>query len=607
MIETNAILLTDAYKDYATFRSSIKTFMVTNLSSLLDIDSETSFETNYQKSYDYVMQTIYNYYSNYYLMSGLLEDFERLFSTAISGKLPEWQVAFTYYLKAKSENYKSVSGSTHTGSSTLGATSDTLNKSAQTPEDIGTSADYIDNYSTSEQKYHTAKSDNASSNLSIDNTGSPKDLWENIKNIPQKINKEVIALVGKYFFSEGDEEMSYPLAYLTLTQKMKDLQSAKLLSHTLTMSADYSLKSYIETEGTDFTATLDFKPYILDEMIISYDNTQNHIVLNWTLKDGTSNETSVSLPQVTANYDGLMIKTDKTKLDGLIPFALTFVAHDDYYPVQLDSATSSLYVRVPKGSIPFASETQAGVVQLFTAPTTDTKTLTPTTDGNDVPIETDANHKMFVNIPKQVLASKTTLGVVKIGDNINVDANGVISIDIPIKVSDLITTATTFSNILTNLYTFTEFSHMLVSNSLVFYYSTTDGSEHTLYEKDTTQLFIDSPEFEVLNVVFSAGSTHYNFIFVQKEGKIYLLYDNTYYEVTKITYNSTIEGIQYAKGFRFYVSTALSLSNMTFVSFTGTNPLLLNTLSKTTLEMNKVEGANNWYYFNGAIVVPKGV
>lgn len=118
------------------------------------------------------------------------------------------------------------------------------------------------------------------------------------------------------------------------------------------------------------------------------------------------------------------------------------------YKVQVDSTSGGLYVNVPWSSgttYSIATASTAGLVKPVSVISTPTANSISTTSGRYYQISMDSTGKMYVNVPWEndtytlPTASTSTLGGVKIGDNINI-SNGVIS------VADSVTiTSATFS------------------------------------------------------------------------------------------------------------------------------------------------------------------
>ena len=202
-----------------------------NLSSELKIKLNTSYFTaildnidKYDLILNYLSGIIWNYYKNYYLVTSTKERCIELLANELSGKLNYYYALINEYKKAFSSDYSKIRGTTTTNTRENKLTRDGLNKQATTPETIEAGADYIDDYSTSEQKYNSNATETGSNNFTSSIIGSNKDLWENINAIPKTIYESVIGLVSKYFFYVYDNELE-PSVELTLEQAIKDLDT----------------------------------------------------------------------------------------------------------------------------------------------------------------------------------------------------------------------------------------------------------------------------------------------------------------------------------------------------------------------------------------------
>lgn len=429
MLEVPALQFTRTFPQFSDFLNEEKVVLVKQYNYLLDITDENSFDNTYGKTYGYVMQIIYNYYDCYYLSSATKSRFLTLLGTIISGKLPFYKVMYENYLKSKDENLKAVSGrkSTSSGSSSDTLDSDTTYSSKQryanTPENVDSNIDYVEEYSTSQGKVSNQskgkKVSSGSMNKSYNETieGGYKDLWTNIERIPQTIYKEVITITAKLFFSETMEERAYPLAYLTLTRRVQDLGSAKIVKYESILEG-LNLVSTITTENSEFKTSVPFNYFEnqdLEDSNISYDETNHAIKYSYTLKGGNTSSSYASIPMASLNNDGFMSKVQFKKLDDVILYGTSYQTTGENYGVRKDS-NNNLYVIVPKGQIAIASATDTGAVKLYANQLDNVVETTLYSSDLKVPVQMDAQNRIFVEVPNYILpeASIDNYGGVKL-------------------------------------------------------------------------------------------------------------------------------------------------------------------------------------------------
>lgn len=292
MIEVEALDFIETFPTYEEFHTQEKAILITKYSALVGATTDDEFESIYKDTYNFVMQTIYNYYDNYYLTSATKDRFLTLLGTIISGKLPAYKVKYDNYLNARnivydnltSRDSSSTSSGTESGSgkqnyknNKSGSRSSTgSSKYADTPENIDASEDFVDEYTTGQSKDSNTSThtDESSTNTDFSNTrvksgnkaynetlkGGAKQLWENVQSIPSEIYKEVITITAKLFFSESMEERNYPCAYMTLTAKVKALEDKQVTGIEQVLNT-YDLVTTITTEAQDFSVTTSLKVF----------------------------------------------------------------------------------------------------------------------------------------------------------------------------------------------------------------------------------------------------------------------------------------------------------------------------------------------------------
>lgn len=511
MIEVEALNFIETFPTYEEFHNQEKAILITKYSALVGATTDDDFESIYKDTYNFVMQTIYNYYDNYYLTSATKDRFLTLLGTIISGKLPAYKVKYDNYLNARNIVYdnlttrdsSSASSGTEgssgkqnyknnkSGSRTSSGSSDTsgATKYADTPENIEAGIDFVDDYTTGQSKNSDKTTHNDSSSHSDTSTtetdftnsrsksgnktynetlkGGAKQLWENVQSIPSEIYKEVITITAKLFFSDSMEERNYPCAYLTLTAKVKQLEQKDITGFEQVLN-EYDLVSTISTGEKDYVATTSLKIFkdIADAYYIenkgridtltgrvdtaesnieslkervtrteediegldtkvnssvkevghTYDTSTRKLQLTYTLNNGTTATSTLTLPEVSLTASGLMTPTLFSKLDQVVLYGTNFVTTGRKFAVRKDE-DNDLYVEVPESgsyTLPVASATTLGGIKVG-------DNLTITTDG--VLSATGGGGSTYTLPP----ATTTTLGGVIVGDNLSVDSTGKIN------------------------------------------------------------------------------------------------------------------------------------------------------------------------------------
>ena len=407
MLEVDALQFSYTFKTYDSFRSEEKDILLNKYSALLGVSTSDEFENVYKETYDYVMQTIYNYYDCYYLTSPTKDRFLTLLGTILSGKLPNYKVKYDNYLDARNQTYNTLGGRKTSSSGSGSGSSSGGQKFANTPEVINSGVDYVDEYSTSENKYNNSRSDNYRREYDETLTASAKQLWENVKSIPDDIYKEVITITAKLFFSETMEERQYPCAYLTLTRRVQELGSSVITSLEQKLNTDYELVTTLTTEGKTFETSTDFKHAILKELKTTYDDELHAVQTKWIYRDGFEGVDTYTIPMSSLTNSGLMSSDQFSKLDQVVLYGTNFASQGEQYAVRQD-ADHDLYVVVPKGEVAIASKDETGVVQLYANQLTIPVETTLYTSDLKVPVQMDSRNKLFVEVPNYILPEATT-------------------------------------------------------------------------------------------------------------------------------------------------------------------------------------------------------
>ena len=220
-MEVQALRFNELYTTYDNYLNSIYENITTfNYGFLLNSDIET-IRSNYDSTIKYVTTLIYNYYYEYYLTSGSEVTFKRLHTMTMVSKLPYFKSLIDKYNNLINTNLDKTNGQENnaTSNGTISRSGDS--RQAVTPQDLS-NANYIDDYSSSQQKYSSNNTDTRTNTFTSNNTGSISDTFKHIEDIPKRIFNEVISLFGKYFFSS---ELIEPYAELTIEESINKLDN----------------------------------------------------------------------------------------------------------------------------------------------------------------------------------------------------------------------------------------------------------------------------------------------------------------------------------------------------------------------------------------------
>lgn len=220
-MEVQALRFNELYTSYDNYLNSIYENITTyNYGFLLNSDIQ-NIRSNYDSTIKYVTTLIYNYYYEYYLTSASEVTFKRLHTMTMVSKLPYFKSLIDTYNNLINTNLDKTNGQENNATSNGEISRSGNSRQATTPQDL-TNADYIDDYSSSQQKYNHSATDTRTNTFTSNNTGSISDTFKHIEDIPKRIFNEVISLFGKYFFAYDNDA---PYAYLSLENAFKELET----------------------------------------------------------------------------------------------------------------------------------------------------------------------------------------------------------------------------------------------------------------------------------------------------------------------------------------------------------------------------------------------
>ena len=220
-MEVQALRFNELYTSYDNYLNSIYENITTfNYGFLLNSDIET-IRTNYDSTIKYVTTLIYNYYYEYYLTSGSEVTFKRLHTMTLVSKLPYFKSLIDKYNNLINTNLDKTNGQENNATSSGEISRSGNSSQATTPQDLS-NTNYIDDYSSSQQKYSSNNTDTRTNTFTSNNTGSISDTFKHIEDIPKRIFNEVISLFGKYFFSS---ELIEPYAELTIEESINKINN----------------------------------------------------------------------------------------------------------------------------------------------------------------------------------------------------------------------------------------------------------------------------------------------------------------------------------------------------------------------------------------------
>ena len=297
-MEVQALRFNELYTSYDNYLNSIYENITTfNYGFLLNSDIET-IRSNYDSTIKYVTTLIYNYYYEYYLTSGSEDTFKRLHTMTMVSKLPYFKSLIDKYNNLINTNLDKTNGQEN-NATTNGEISRSGNSSqATTPQDLS-NTNYIDDYSSSQQKYSSNNTDTRTNTFTSNNTGSISDTFKHIEDIPKRIFNEVISLFGKFFFSS---ELIEPYAELTIEETINKLNTKVTDLNTRVNSID----------GEVNTLEANFNQHIVDytnfsnEMYSQLDNVKSAIT-NIDIKVNALETTIGDINSILDNINGEVI------------------------------------------------------------------------------------------------------------------------------------------------------------------------------------------------------------------------------------------------------------------------------------------------------------
>lgn len=288
-MEAQALRFNELYTTYDNYLNSIYENITTfNYGFLLNSDIET-IRSNYDSTIKYVTTLIYNYYYEYYLTSASEVTFKRLHTMTLVSKLPYFKSLVDKYNNLINTNLDKTNGQENnaTSNGTISRSGDS--RQAVTPQDLS-NTNYIDDYSSSQQKYSSNNTDTRTNTFTSNNTGSISDTFKHIEDIPKRIFNEVISLFGKYFFSS---ELIEPYAELTIEESINKLDD-KITN----------LETRVDSIGG--------KVYTLDnsvtQLISAYTQFSNQTTEKFTEVNSQIDNIKINITDINIRYDDLTLK-----------------------------------------------------------------------------------------------------------------------------------------------------------------------------------------------------------------------------------------------------------------------------------------------------------
>ena len=257
-MEVQALRFNELYTSYDNYLNSIYENITTyNYGFLLNSNIET-IRSNYDSTIKYVTTLIYNYYYEYYLTSANEDTFKRLHTMTMVSKLPYFKSLVDKYNNLINANLDKTNGQENSATSNGEISRSGNSRQATTPQDLS-NTNYIDDYSSSQQKYSHSATDTRTNTFTSNNTGSISDTFKHIEDIPKRIFNEVISLFGKFFFSS---ELIEPYAELTIEESIKKLNNDVTTLNTRVDSIDGEVNTLEST---------------LNQHIVEYTNFSNEM------------------------------------------------------------------------------------------------------------------------------------------------------------------------------------------------------------------------------------------------------------------------------------------------------------------------------------------
>ena len=290
-MEVQALRFNELYTSYDNYLNSIYENITTfNYGFLLNSDIET-IRSNYDSTIKYVTTLIYNYYYEYYLTSGSEVTFKRLHTMTLVSKLPYFKSLIDKYNNLINTNLDKTNGQENNATSSGEISRSGNSSQATTPQDLS-NTNYIDDYSSSQQKYSSNNTDTRTNTFTSNNTGSISDTFKHIEDIPKRIFNEVISLFGKFFFSS---ELIEPYAELTIEETINKLNTKVTDLNTRVNSIG----------GKVYTLETTLNQHIADYLEFSSKTSEQFTEVNSQIDN-----VKTSITDINIRYDDLTLKVD---------------------------------------------------------------------------------------------------------------------------------------------------------------------------------------------------------------------------------------------------------------------------------------------------------
>lgn len=266
-METKALLVLDTWSNFTDFKTDLINTMKSNgLNIITDLEA-----TDIVLAVNYMTSLIYSYYKNYYLSNASKERTLELMSITASGKLNFYASQLKAYKDAYAHDFKSLGGNENSSSHDTTLNRSGKSKQATTPETIAKGTDYIDDYSSSEQKYENSNKETGTRSYNSTIKGSEQDYWKNIISIPKRLFEDIIGSFSKFFFSSSMELT--PCAVLTIEQAIQKLKDEIKALDTTTSTEINSLKSLMKITQEQVKGL----QTSVDTLVTAGENTNNRV------------------------------------------------------------------------------------------------------------------------------------------------------------------------------------------------------------------------------------------------------------------------------------------------------------------------------------------
>lgn len=266
-MDTKALLVLDMWANATEFKTDLINTMKSNgLNIITDLEA-----TDIVLAVNYMTSLIYSYYKNYYLSNASKERTLELMSITTSGKLNFYASQLKAYKDAYAHDFKSLGGNENSSSHDTTLNRSGKSKQATTPETIAKGTDYIDDYSSSEQKYENSNKETGTRSYNSTIKGSEQDYWKNIISIPKRLYEDIIGSFSKFFFSSSMELT--PCAVLTIEQALQKMKEEIKALDTTTSTEINSLKSLMtitQKQVKDLETSV-------DTLVTTGENTDNRV------------------------------------------------------------------------------------------------------------------------------------------------------------------------------------------------------------------------------------------------------------------------------------------------------------------------------------------